>query len=383
MGEGLKDDVEPAVAGTSNNHPAPLDHISNILQRYLHLTGAQFVALTLWIAHTFKYREFSITPRLALVSPVRGCGKTTVLSIANELAFKGTKIDNTTPAVLFRLIDRQHACILLDEVENQDLPVNAAMRAVMNSGHRSDGKITRYLDGSPTSFSTFSPLALAAIGKLPFPILHRSVVLHMERAPSTAKPLTRFDRKTLPAQTRMCTAVYEATFEWARQCQLNLDPEMPPELRNRAADNWRVLLAIADSHSAEWAQAAREAAVELSGGQDEDAGVRLLGDIREVFDRLRADRLTSAALVAELIEMPEGLWSEWRGPLDNQVPHKLSPGSLALMLAPFRIRPRTIWPLRRGAGDESAKQFEAAWSSYCHEGGTPSQASNIRHLRGA
>ena len=86
--------------------------------------------------------------------------------------------------------------------------------------------------------------------------------------------------------------------------------------------------------------------------------------------------------------MPEGLWSEWRGPLDNQVPHKLSPGSLALMLAPFKIRPKTIWPLRRGAGDESAKgyvrsQFEAAWSSYCHEGGTPSQASNIRHLRGA
>ena len=303
-GEGLQDDVEPAVAGTSNNHPAPLDLISNILQRHLHLTGAQFVALTLWIAHTFKYREFSITPRLALVSPVRGCGKTTVLSIANELAFKGTKIDNTTPAVLFRLIDRQHACILLDEVDNQDLPVNAAMRAVIN---RSDGKITRYLNGSPTSFSTFSPLALAAIGKLPFPNLHRSVVLHMERAPSAAKPLTRFDPKTLPAQARMCAAVYEATFEWARQCQLNLDPEMPPELRNRAADNWRVLLAIADACSPEWAQAAREAAVELSGGQDEDAGVRLLGDIREVFDRLRVDRLTSVALVAELIEMPEGL----------------------------------------------------------------------------
>jgi len=84
------------------------------------------------------------------------------------------------------------------------------------------------------------------------------------------------------------------------------------------------------------------AAIELSIGQDEDLGVRLLEDIRDLFDlRPGIDRLTSAAMVDCLLELPDGLWSEWRGPQDNQVPHRMSQGGLATMLAPFGIRSRT------------------------------------------
>jgi hypothetical protein len=41
------------------------------------------------------------------------------------------------------------------------------------------------------------------------------------------------------------------------------------------------------------------------------------------------------------------------------------------MLAPFKIRPRTIWP-RVGTGEKSVKgylrsQFEQAWASYCDD----------------
>ena len=99
----------------------------------------------------------------------------------------------------------------------------------------------------------------------------------------------------------------------------------------------------------------RAAAIELSIGQDEDLGVRLLEDIRDLFDlRPGIDRLTSAAMVDGLLELPDGLWSEWRGPQDNQVPHRMSQGGLATMLAPFGIRSRTIWP-RDGSGGKSAR----------------------------
>ena len=82
------------------------------------------------------------------------------------------------------------------------------------------------------------------------------------------------------------------------------------------------------------------------------------------------------------IDLPHGLWSEWRGPRDNETPRKLSQGALARMLSPFGIRPKTIWPPRRGTRDRSAKgylrkQFETAWASYC---GTPSQHSNVSYL---
>ena len=69
-------------------HPSPLDLIQYILQRHVHLTIHQFIAVTLWIAHTFVFYRFAVTPRLAVESPVRGCGKTTLLNIIKTLAFK-------------------------------------------------------------------------------------------------------------------------------------------------------------------------------------------------------------------------------------------------------------------------------------------------------
>ena len=43
------------------------------------------------------------------------------------------------------------------------------------------------------------------------------------------------------------------------------DPAIPQALNDRAADNWRPLLAIADMAGGEWPQRAREAACVLSG----------------------------------------------------------------------------------------------------------------------
>src|ERR1700730_2731674 len=118
---------------------------------------------------------------------------------------------------------------------------------------------------------------------------------------------------------------------------------MQEEAHNRAADNWRALLSIADACNPAWGNAAREAAVALSKGLDEDLSVLLLADIRDIFDRHpTVDRLSSAVIVAELLELADGLWSEWRGLRNDQMPRKLSQGGLALMLAPFGIRPKTI-----------------------------------------
>jgi hypothetical protein len=59
----------------------PLDVVHHLLWRYLEMTPHQFVAVSLWIAHTFVYQRFTVTPRLMVTSPVRGCGKTTLLDL--------------------------------------------------------------------------------------------------------------------------------------------------------------------------------------------------------------------------------------------------------------------------------------------------------------
>jgi hypothetical protein len=60
---------------------------------------------------------------------------------------------------------------------------------------------------------------------------------------------------------------------------------VPPDLNDRAADNWRPLLAIADLAGGEWPEQARRAALGVSGTLEaqDGTGEQLLADIREIF----------------------------------------------------------------------------------------------------
>jgi hypothetical protein len=363
----------------------PLDLVHHLLWRYLEMTPHQFVAVSLWIAHTFVYQRFTVTPRLMVTSPVRGCGKTTLLDLLEALCVRPLKSDSITAASIYHAVDREHPTLLIDEADNLGLAFNGALRAVLNSGHRRGGKVTRYHGGQARSFATFAPVAVAAIGTLPLPVMHRSIVIRMARRDGR-RQLTRLD-KDGPDTKADLNVAYRMMFRWASDAELNSDPPMPAQLRDRRADNWRPLIAIADAFGADWAKRAREAAILwASEHHDEDAAVVLLRDIRDIFDARGVDRLPSRAMVDDLNGADDAPWLEWRGINRNQQPHKLSPGELATLLEPFQIRPRTIRILSGASAKPTVKgyyrtQFEAAWRSYCKDDVTPSQPKNIRHLR--
>ena len=105
-----------------------------------------------------------MSPRLALTSPVNGCGKTTALAVIEKLAYRPERMDNATPAVIYHLIDRLRGTLLVDEADNLGLRENGILRAVLNSGHRKGGNIRRVIKGAPKAFNTFAPMAIAAIG---------------------------------------------------------------------------------------------------------------------------------------------------------------------------------------------------------------------------
>ena len=194
------------------------------------------------------------------------------------------------------------------------------LRSVVNSGHRNGGTISRFVGGWSRKFPTFSPLAVAAIGALPLPLLHRAVVISMRRyAPNESQ----FQIQRLDEADPALPAAREEIRKWAATCSLASDPEMPATLRNRTADNWRVLLAIADNLG--HGEAARCAAIKLASNRlDEDPGVVLLGDIRSVFQAWRVERIASATLVEALLAFDDSFWNEWRGPNDDRPPRKLT-----------------------------------------------------------
>ena len=269
----------------------------------------------MWVLHTYVFDRFVITPRLALMSPVRGCGKTTLLVLLELLVANPYRTDNVTAAAIYHLLDRFSHALLIDEADNLHLLNNNVLRSVFNSGHRRGGTISRFVARS-RRFPTFAPLAVAAIGLLPLPLLHRAVVINMQRAGELA--LKHLDEINLSFP-----AVREQIQKWAATCSLTGDPEMPPSLHNRSADNWRVLLVIADDlgHGEE----ARAAAVALCANRpDKDPSVILLTDIRSVFLAKGVDQIASAALVEALLGLDDGGWADWRGPHDDRPPRKLS-----------------------------------------------------------
>ena len=113
---------------------------------------------------------------------------------------------------------------------------------------------------------------------------------------------------------------------------------MPGELHDRAADNWRPLLAIADLAGGEWPGRARHAALVMAGANEgEDGSLRtlLLRDIRDLFTSRGVARLRSEEIVEALVQMEDRPWSEWgRGRSPMTTP------ALAKQLKPFKVKPR-------------------------------------------
>jgi hypothetical protein len=357
--------------------------INYLLKEYVELKEHEYVAVALWVLHTHVYRQFMVTPRLALRSPVPGCGKTTLFDILARMVAWPKKFDFISTSALYRLIDEVHPTMLLDEVDNLGLQLgqNGRLRAVFNSGHRKGGVGTLTERGHSREFSLFAPLALALpdmFGVLPRTLSERTITISMERDDGK-RVLKRFDRDHPDGAL---DAAYAQILLWSREAKLDPDPAMP--VRNRWADNWRPLLSIADALG--WGAQARDAlAVFAREYHDADIKIVLLIAIRTVFNMREVDRLPSKTLLVALYELDEAEWCEFRGVHGNQQPHRLKEAELARMLRQFKIKPGTIWPKNRTAESKSARGyqracFEEAWRAYC-EADTTTHPSNTSYLR--
>lgn len=362
-----------------------LQLVHHIIEKYIDMKPHERIAAALWVLHTHIFERFTVSPRLAFTSPVRGCGKTTALAVLELLVHHPERMDNATPAVIYHLIDRLHgSTLLVDEADNLGLGTNGILRAVLNSGHRKGGSIRRVIRGEPKRFSTHAPMTIACIGSLPLPLMQRSITIHTEK--TTGRDIERFEPSDATTTGRI-NIVYGFVTRWSHsKLTLNLNPDLPRDLKNRLADNWRPLISIADLFGPVWGKIARDTAITFAHTyHDEDTGVILLSDIRDIFNRTAADRMASADLITALLDIEESSWSEYRGMRDDQQPKKLSVGEMARLLRPFGIRPRSIWPVAGRTKDSSSRKgylrsdFESAWQRYCDEpSGTAAQNSKIR-----
>jgi Protein of unknown function (DUF3631) len=136
---------------------------------------------------------------------------------------------------------------------------------------------------------------------------------------------------------------------------------MPDEFDNRRADNWRVMLAIADLAGEDWGNKARAAAGAIECATDtRTIGVRLLSIIKAAFDQIEhgGDVIGSEDLVTKLTADSASEWSEWRSG------KPITQAQLARLLKPFRIFPEQVRIGGRQVRGYHRSLFADAWQRY-------------------
>jgi putative DNA primase/helicase len=337
-----------------------LSALSGSVRNHVVMADKEADAAALWILHTYLLDCFGISPRLAVGSPEKGCGKTTLLDVISHLVWRPLPTSNATVAAIFRVVELSRPTLLIDEADTF-LPENEELRGILNSGHRYGGSVIRTIgeDHQPRMFSTFCPCAIALIGKLPGTLADRSVTVELKRRrPDETVARFRHDR------TEHLDQLARQAARWAvdhGERVRGADPVIPDGIVNRVEDNWRPLLAIADAAGGEWPLRAREACTAGKVDDDESIRVILLDDIKTVFAARRADRISSGDLVEALAAIEERPWGEWKG-------KPITKNALARLLKPFHINPDTV---RFGEGTAKGyilTQFDDVFCRYLRRG---------------
>lgn len=308
-------------------------------KRYVVLPDGAAEAMALLVVHAYAHDAAAISPLAVLSSPTKRCGKTTVLQIVHALVPRPVFTANVSPASLFRSIEAFRPTLLVDEADTF-LKLSEEMRGLLNAGHtRAVAMVLRTVgdEHEPRLFSTWAPKWVALIGRLSGTLEDRAIVIPMRRR----APAERVERFRADRIDDTFEPYRQSLARWAADHLDELrkaDPVVPEELHDRASDNWRPLLAIADLAGGDWPERARKAARTLSGVENDDSlSVQLLADVREVFQQGGLDRMSSAVLIEKLVQLPERPWPESR-PAGKPINDR----QLARLLKPFGIGPKVV-----------------------------------------
>ena len=349
-----------------------LEAVEAFLRRYVVFQyPEQAKVCALWSIHTWAFNAFDYTPYLSVFAVEKRSGKSRLLEVLSLLVCNARLTSGSSSAALIRSVDEDNpTTILLDEVDAVYSKKNDAeaenTRQFLNAGFRRGAKFLRCVGQGGAlevkEFPAFCPKALSGIGRcLPDTVLDRSLPVELVRQ-SREDRAERFREREAEAKVATIRAELEA---WMQQPGLidtlrDARPALPEELTDRQQDYCEPLLAIADMAGGDWPGRSRVALIKLC-SQEEDAslGVKLLTDIKGIFDSKGTDKLHTidilGALVAIEDDRPWATW--WLDDLKHDKPEK--PASrLAKLLKPYGTKQRPLKARLIRLSDKVARGYE-------------------------
>jgi hypothetical protein len=293
------------------------------------------IAAALWVMFSWVHDIAVHSPNLNVTSPEADCGKTTLLDVLSFLVPWPCKAAELTAASVYRIVDRTHPTLIVDEADSL-FRRKPALTEIVNVSWTRGTKIWRPVNGVDRPFDVFCPKIIC--GKnlaLADTTASRGVTIKLwpKSADEIVEDFDLIDNDSFVVLRRKLA-------RWSADNAAKLKdarPAMPVGFRNRMAANWRLLLAIADLAGDAFAKSARAAAVKLSRKRHlPSEGLRLL----EVLAPMVANRetITSAEIVKQLTADKDSEWCEFRGrgPITQR--------GVALLLDLYEIDPDVIHP---------------------------------------
>jgi hypothetical protein len=335
-----------------------LDQVHDALTRYVAFPSPEAAdAVTLWIAATHAQPAWEHATRLVVKSPVRRCGKTRLLEVAQELCHQVMATTNISTAALVRSIgEKDPPTIVLDEADGvfatrrgERSEGAEEIRCILNAGHARGWPYIRWDVASRKreECPTFAMAIIAGIGDMPDTIEDRAVIVTMRRR-APGEQVDRFRRRRSVPPLRTLRDQLHSWITGSLEELADAEPELPVE--DRAADVWEPLIAVADAAGNDWRERARVSckAMTCDDTSVEADTTRLLDDIHTVF--AGADRLATATIIEGLNALEDASWGGWhRG-------DGLNPRDLSKMLRPYGIAPKMI-----RIGDDTPRGYMAEW----------------------
>jgi hypothetical protein len=157
-------------------------------------------------------------------------------------------------------------------------------------------------------FKTFCPKAFAGIGELPDTVADRSIPIRLQRR-GRSESVERFRERrerdsTEPIRSRL-GQLASARFDALDQAE----PVLPDALSDRQQDVWEPLFAIADLAGSGWQGRARLAAVGLHESPEEHDTIRLLDEMRTIFNGHKA--VSTQEVIRGLVDIEDAPYAIW------------------------------------------------------------------------
>ena len=359
------------------------------LTDYMVLPEQSGAVIAAWVAAAWLQDQWDKFPHLAVTSPEKRCGKTTLLDLLHQIVPRSRYTTNISPAALYRVIEKERPTLLMDEsqsISRRGSEASEVIREILNAGIGKNAKVVRCggqrMD-EIQEFATYSPKVFAMIGEPDSVLADRCLPVALRRKTKADEVRRYRSREVEEVGAKVKAELEQWAIDNAEKVKEAYDRLEPFAIENdRMADllmPLQAVVAVADlDGSGGLAGVLREYAESLDERDREadrqDPGVRLLVACQEIFtETAKATKcpsvlgvfLPTELLLLELKARTEEPWATYTRGLP------ITPEALAKLLRQYGIRSERN-------RDQSARgyvgaRFKDAWDRYlaCPSGTPP------------